>query len=133
VPSFCGGALGTFLLRQFFMSIPGEYDDSARLDGASSTRILWSIFLPLAKPALATLGVFTFVASWNDFITPLIYLSTPEHMTLTVGLSYFQGQYNTQWNLMMAATLISVVPIVILYAVAQKYFIQGIAMTGLKG
>jgi hypothetical protein len=91
------------------------------------------LLVPLAKPALATLGVFTFVASWNDFITPLIYLSTPEHMTLTVGLSYFQGQYNTQWNLMMAATLISVVPIVILYAVAQKYFIQGIAMTGLKG
>jgi multiple sugar transport system permease protein len=133
VPSFTGGAFGTFLLRQFFMAIPSEYDDSARLDGAGSTRILWSIYLPLAKPALATLGVFTFMASWNDFITPLIYLSTPEHMTLTVGLSYFQGQYNTQWNLMMAATLISVVPILILYAVAQKYFIQGIAMTGLKG
>jgi ABC-type glycerol-3-phosphate transport system permease component len=73
------------------------------------------------------------MASWNDFITPLIYLSTPEHMTLTVGLSYFQGQYNTQWNLMMAATLISVVPILILYTVAQRYFVQGIAATGLKG
>ncbi len=133
VPSFTGGAFGTLLLRQFFLTIPSEYDDSARLDGASSTRILWSIYLPLAKPALATLGVFTFMSSWNDFITPLIYLSTPEHMTLTVGLSYFQGQYNTQWNLMMAATLISVVPILILYAVAQKYFIQGIALTGLKG
>lgn len=133
VPSFTGGAFGTLLLRQFFLTIPTEYDDSARLDGASSTRILWSIYIPLAKPALATLGVFTFMGSWNDFITPLIYLSTPEHMTLTVGLSYFQGQYNTQWNLMMAATLISIVPILILYAVAQKYFIQGIAMTGLKG
>jgi multiple sugar transport system permease protein len=133
VPSFTGGAFGTFLLRQYFMTIPSEYDDSARLDGAGSMRILRSIYLPLAKPALATLAVFSFMGSWNDFITPLIYLSTPEHMTLTVGLSYFQGQYNTQWNLMMAASLISVVPILILYGVAQKYFIQGIASTGLKG
>lgn len=133
VPSFTGGAFGTLLLRQFFKTIPSEYDDSARLDGASSTRILWSIYVPLAKPALATLAVFTFMTSWNDFITPLIYLSTPTHMTLTVGLSYFQGQYNTQWNLMMAATLISVVPILLLYSFAQRYFIQGITMTGLKG
>jgi len=133
VPSFTGGAFGTFLLRQFFLSIPTEYDDSARLDGASSTRVLRSIYVPLAKPALATLAVFTFMGAWNDFITPLIYLSTPEHMTLTVGLSYFQGQYNTQWNLMMAATLISVAPILVLYAVAQKYFVQGIAASGLKG
>jgi ABC-type glycerol-3-phosphate transport system permease component len=133
VPSFTGGAFGTFLLRQFFLTIPGEYDDSARLDGASSARILWSIYLPLSRPALATLAVFSFMGAWNDFITPLIYLSTPEHMTLTVGLSYFQGQYNTQWNLMMAATLISILPILLLYAVAQRYFIQGIASTGLKG
>jgi multiple sugar transport system permease protein len=132
VPSFTGGAFGTLLLRQFFLTIPSEYDDSARLDGASSTRILWSIYLPLAKPALATLGVFTFMSAWNDFITPLIYLSTPEHMTLTVGLSYFQGQYNTQWNLMMAATLISVVPILILYVFAQKHVIASVAQSGLK-
>lgn len=133
VPSFFGAAFGTFLLRQFFMTIPSELEDAARIDGCSRFGIYWRIFLPLAKPALATLGVFVFMSSWNNLLGPVVYLSTYEKMTLTVGLAFFRGQYTTQWALLMAGAVISVIPILVIYAVAQQYFVRGVVLSGLKG
>lgn len=133
LPSWLGGAFGTFLLRQSFMTIPTEYSDAAKIDGAGHTHILTHIYLPMSQPALATLAVFVFMGLWNDFLTPVIYLSSPSKMTLQVGLSYFRQQFYTEWHLLMAGTVISVVPILALYLAAQKYFVQGIALAGLKG
>jgi multiple sugar transport system permease protein len=133
VPRFLGSAFGTFLLRQFFLTIPDELEDAARVDGASRFSIYWRIFLPLAKPALATLAVFTFMGAWNDLTGPIIYLSSKSQMTLTVGLTMFRGVHETKWHLLMAGTVISILPILVVYAAAQKYFVQGITMTGIKG
>ncbi|HET9519789.1 MAG TPA: carbohydrate ABC transporter permease [Candidatus Limnocylindrales bacterium] len=133
VGAFLGGAFGTFLLRQFFLSIPRELADAARVDGANPWQIYRSIYLPLAKPALATLAIFTFMWSWNDFINPIIYLRDVNSFTLTAGLSLFQGQYVGKWPLLMAGALVSVVPMIILFIVAQRQFVRGIAMTGIKG
>ncbi len=133
LPSFLGGAFGTFLLRQYFKTIPIELAEAARIDGASLITIYWNIYLPLAKPALAAFGVFAFMFSWNDLFTALIYLpSDPETTTLPVGLALFQQQYGGKWTLMMAAVLISVTPIIVAFLIAQKQFIQGISMSGLK-
>lgn len=133
LPSFWGGAFGTFLLRQYFQTIPMELAEAARIDGASLSRIFFMIYLPLAKPALAALAIFAFMFSWNDLFGPLIYLpSDMERTTLTVGLALFQSQYHGQWPLMMAGSLISVAPIIIAFFLAQKHFISGIAMSGLK-
>lgn len=133
LPSFLGGAFGTFLLRQYFKTIPIELAEAARIDGASLITIYWNIYLPLAKPALAAFGVFAFMFSWNDLFTALIYLpSDPETTTLPVGLALFQQQYGGKWTLMMAAVLISVAPIIVAFLIAQKQFIQGISMSGLK-
>lgn len=133
VPSFFGSAFGTFLLRQFFTSLPEELDDAAKIDGCNPFEIYWRIYLPLSKPALATLGVLTFLGSWNNLLGPVIYLKTIEKFTLMIGLSFFQGQYVTDYSLLMAGSLISLIPIILLYVVAQKYFVQGIALTGIKG
>lgn len=133
VPHFFGSAFGTFLLRQFFISLPAELDDAAKIDGCNPFQIYWKIFLPLSKPALATLGVLTFLSSWNNLLGPVIYLRTIEKFTLMIGLSFFQGQYVTDFSLLMSGTLISLLPIIFLYIVAQKYFVQGIALTGIKG
>jgi multiple sugar transport system permease protein len=133
VGAFLGGAFGTFLLRQFFLSIPRELADAARVDGANPWQIYRSIYLPLAKPALATLAIFTFMWSWNDFINPIIYLRDVDSFTLTAGLSLFQGQYVGKWPLLMAGALVSVIPMIILFIVAQRQFVRGIAMTGIKG
>jgi len=133
VPSYFGGPFGTFLLRQFFLSIPTELEDAARIDGCGRFGIYWRIFLPLSKPAIATLAIFSFMWHWNDLLGPVIYLSTLKKMTLTVGLTYFRGYYVTQWHLLMAGSLISIFPILFIYAIAQKYFVRGIIMTGLKG
>lgn len=133
VPAFLGGAFGTFLLRQFFLTMPSELEDAARMDGAGDFGIYWRIFLPLSKPALATLGVFVFLSRWNDLLGPVIYLSDQNKMTIPVGLTFFQGEYSTAWNLLMAGSLISLLPILVLFAVAQRYFVQGIVMTGIKG
>jgi len=132
VPWWFGGAFGTFLLRQFFLTLPTELDDAAKIDGSSRLGILLRIIVPLSKPALATLGIFVFMANWNDLFGPVIYLSTRSKMTLTVGLALMHGIYQTQWNLLMAGALISIVPILILYVVAQQYFVQGIALSGIK-
>jgi multiple sugar transport system permease protein len=133
VPQFLGGAFGVFLLRQFFMTMPTELEDAARIDGAGDFGIYWKIFLPLAKPALASLGVFVFLYEWNDLLGPVIYLNEQSKMTLPVGLTFFQGEYSTAWNLLMAGSLISLIPILLLFAVAQRYFVQGIVMSGIKG
>ncbi len=133
VPAFWGGAFGTFLIRQYFLTIPRELAEAARMDGASLLRIFWDIYLPLAKPALAALALFTFLGSWNDLLHPLIYMpSDMQKTTITVGLSLFQTQYGGQWTIMMAGTVVSVLPIIILFFFTQKQFIQGIALSGVK-
>jgi multiple sugar transport system permease protein len=133
VGAFLGGAFGTFLLRQFFLSIPRELADAARVDGANPWQIYRHIYVPLARPALATLAIFTFMWTWNDLIDPIIYLRDVSTFTLTVGLSLFQGQYVGKWPLLMAGALVSVLPMIILFVIAQRHFVRGIAMTGIKG
>jgi ABC-type glycerol-3-phosphate transport system permease component len=133
VGAFLGGAFGTFLLRQFFLAIPRELGDAARVDGANPWQIYRHIYMPLAKPALATLAIFTFMWSWNDLIDPIIYLRDVESFTVTAGLSLFQGQYIGRWPLLMAGALVSVLPMIVLFIVAQRHFVRGIAMTGIKG
>jgi multiple sugar transport system permease protein len=133
VGAFLGGAFGTFLLRQFFLAIPRELADAARVDGANPWQIYLRIYLPLAKPALATLAIFTFMWSWNDFINPIIYLRDVPSFTLTAGLSLFQGQYVGKWPLLMAGALVSILPMIVLFVIAQRQFVRGIALTGIKG
>lgn len=133
VPHFLGSAFGTFLLRQFFLSLPRELDDAAEIDGCNPFQIFLRIYLPLSKPALATLGVLTFLSSWNGLLGPVIYLNSIEKFTLMIGLSFFQGQYATDYSLLMAGSIISLLPIILLYMVAQKYFVKGVALTGIKG
>lgn len=133
VPHFLGVPLYVFLLRQFFMTIPNELLEAARIDGANELRIFWSIVLPLSKPALATVALFQFLNSWSDFLGPLIYLSDTSKYTVSLGLSFFQGQYSTEFGPLMAASTVVVIPVVILFFFAQKTFIQGITLTGVKG
>lgn len=133
VGAWLGGAFGTFLLRQFFLTIPRELADAARVDGANPWQIYRHVYLPLARPALATLAIFTFMWSWNDLINPLIYLRNLESYTVTVGLAFFQGQFVGKWPLMMAGALVSLLPMIVLFVVAQRQFVRGIALTGLKG
>ncbi|HTO93192.1 MAG TPA: carbohydrate ABC transporter permease [Bacteroidota bacterium] len=133
VPAFFGGAFGTFLLRQFFATIPQDLEDAARIDGCGRFRIFWRIVLPLSRPALVTLALFTFMAYWNDLLGPVIYLSSVEKATLTIGLANLQsGVLTTRYDLLMAGSVLSVLPILVLFAVGQKWFVRGIAMTGLK-
>jgi multiple sugar transport system permease protein/sn-glycerol 3-phosphate transport system permease protein len=135
VPAFFGNAFFIFLLRQFYMTIPRELEEAATIDGANPFRIWWHIMLPLSKPALATVAVFTFVATYNDFFTPLIYLTDESKQTIAVALSYFQGspRVGPQMHLLMAAVALSIIPPLLLFLLAQRYFVRGIATTGLKG
>jgi len=128
-----GSAFGIFLLRQFFLTIPRELEDAATIDGYGLFGIYWHIILPLSKPALATLAVFTFLGSWNDFLWPFVVINTPENMTLPVGLSFLQQNYTTQWPQLMAGSTMSLIPVIIVFLLAQRYFVEGITMTGLKG
>ena len=132
VPPIMANTFGTFLLRQFFMSIPKEYEEAAIIDGASHFRIFFSIILPLSKPALATLAVLTFVNTWNDFFTPLIYLSDVNKFTLPAGLAFFQSSETTQYGPLMAGAAVAVVPVIVIFMAAQKYFTRSITMSGLK-
>ncbi len=127
------GAFGIFLLRQFFRTLPIELEEAARIDGCSRLGVLFKIVLPLSGPALATLAVITFMWTWNDFLWPLITIYNPDNMTLQLGLSTFQGAHQTNTNLLMAANVLSMLPILVLFFVAQRYFIRGIATSGLKG
>ncbi len=131
VPGF-GNAFGVFLLRQFFARIPHELEEAAVLDGATVPRIYWSVILPLAKPALATLGIFTFIGSWNDFVWPLLVTSDVEMRTLPVGLNIFQGQFTTEYGITMAAAVVATLPMVVAFLVFQRRITEGIALTGLK-
>lgn len=135
IPSyFGGGAFFIFLLRQFYMTIPLELDDAARIDGCGYFDIYWRILLPLIKPGLATVAIFSFMWTWNDFMGPLIYLNSFEKLTIALGLSRFTGMYGmSAWNLLMAASLVATLPCLLLFFFAQKYFIQGVVITGLKG
>ncbi|MCG2767353.1 MAG: carbohydrate ABC transporter permease [Anaerolineae bacterium] len=125
-------AFGTFLLRQSFLTMPRELDEAAFLDGASHLTVYWRIILPLGKPALATLGVFSFMGSWNAFLWPLFVARDVEMMTLPVGLAMLHGRWLTEWNLVMAGTVITILPMLIVYLLAQKYFVEGVLMSGIK-
>lgn len=134
VPAFFGSAFSIFLLRQFFRTIPMELSEAAKIDGCSEVRIFTDVLLPLAKPALAVVALFTFMGTWNDFMGPMIYLSDQETFTLSLGLQAYQSQHGgTQWNLLMAAATVVILPVIIVFFFAQKMFIQGIATSGLKG
>jgi multiple sugar transport system permease protein len=133
VPAWFGGAFGTFLIRQFFLTLPQDYSDAAAIDGAGHFRIFASIYVPLAKPVLATLALFTFMGHWNEFLMPVIYLTDNDKLTLTVGLSTFRLQFTTLYHYLMAGTLLSTIPILVLFVVLQQYFVRGIVMTGIKG
>jgi multiple sugar transport system permease protein len=127
------GAFGIFMLRQFFRTLPVELEEAARIDGASRLGVLFKIVLPLSGPALATLAVITFMWTWNDFLWPLITIYSPNNMTIQLGLATFQGAHQTNTNLLMAANVMSMIPVLMLFFFAQRYFIRGIATTGLKG
>ena len=126
-------AYGTFLLRQFFLTLPKDLEDAAKIDGCSYFGIFWKIILPLSKPALATLTTFTFMGSWLNFMWPLIVLNTHQLFTLPVGLSYFQSLHHTDWTLLMAGSLMMILPILIVFIINQRYFVEGIKLTGIKG
>lgn len=131
LPTFAS-AFGIFLLRQAINQVPRELDEAATLDGAGHFRIFWTIILPNIRPALATLTVFAFMGSWNSFLWPLVVLRTPELQTLPIALASLQGQYTTQWDVIMAGSVVSILPMLALYVFAQKYVIQGVASSGIK-
>jgi ABC-type glycerol-3-phosphate transport system permease component len=134
VPAFFGGgAFNIFVLRQFFLTVPQSLLDAARIDGCSEFRIYWNIVLPLAKPALATVAILTFLFSWNDFLGPLIYLSDQIKGTLALGLAIFTGQHQTEWGLLMAASVMMMAPIIVIFFFFQRYFIQAFMASGIKG
>jgi multiple sugar transport system permease protein len=124
---------GVFLMRQFFLTIPRDLMEAAKLDGANHWHILWGIMIPLSTASLVTLGLFTLMGAWNDFLWPLIVINSPDKQMLSVGLSYFQDLYFTNWPLLMAASVLAMLPILIIYFLAQRFFVEGIAVTGLKG
>lgn len=130
---FGGGAFFIFLLRQFFLTIPLELDEAARIDGASNYRIYWQIILPLAKPALATVIIFSIINHWNEFVLPLIYLHSSSKWTMAIGLQGFSDLYSTQWHWLMAASTVMVAPLILLFFSAQRYYLEGIHMSGIAG
>jgi multiple sugar transport system permease protein len=135
LPAFWGGAFGTFLLRQYFLTIPRDLVDAARLDGASLWKIFWRVYLPLARPAVAALAIFSFKDTWNDLLRPLVYLPTDMHQTtLTVGLSFFQQQLQLggKFTVLMAGAFLSILPLLLIFFLAQKQFIEGVALSGVK-
>ena len=126
-------AFGIFFLRQFFRTLPIEYEEAARVDGASRLKVLWRVVLPLSGPALSTLAALTFLDSWNSFLWPLIVITSTNQMTLPLGLATFQGQHSTEWTLLMAGNVMSLAPMMIIFFVAQRYFVRSVAATGLAG
>jgi multiple sugar transport system permease protein len=133
LPRFLGDAFFIFMMRQFYLGLPNELADAARVDGAGDWRIFWQIMLPLVRPALLVMAVFTFLWTWHEFFAPLIYLSDETLYPLSLGLMAFRGQRTTDWSLMMAAATLTTLPLVIIFFFSQRYFIEGIKMTGLKG
>lgn len=134
LPSFLGDAFSIFLLRQFFLTIPEELSDAARVDGASEFQIMTRVIVPLAKPAIAAVALFNFLYNWNDLFAPLLYLGTNEKLwTLTIALSEFQQRHGTEWNLTMAASVLFMLPVIVLFFLAQRVFVEGVTLTGVKG
>lgn len=133
LPAWFGYAYFIFLLRQFFLTLPTEYAEAARIDGAGYLRTLWYIILPQSKPAVATIAVFSFVGNWNNLLAPIIYLRTQDKFTLAVGLQLFQGQYTQQYNQMMAVSLVTILPIMVVFVLAQRSFLGSGSLTGLGG
>jgi multiple sugar transport system permease protein len=134
LPNLLGDAFSIFLLRQFLVSIPQDYSDAARVDGASELQIMTRIILPLSKPALAATSIFMFFYTWNDYFGPLLYTSDqPENWPVAVGLASFRGLHHVEWNLVMAATLLVMAPVMIIFFFAQKAFVEGVTLTGVKG
>ncbi|TDQ37662.1 carbohydrate ABC transporter permease [Aureibacillus halotolerans] len=133
IPPVLGNAFGVFLLRQFIAGIPNELEDAAEIDGCNRLQVYFKIILPNAKPALAALAIFTFMGTWNNFLGPLIYLHSEHLFTIPLLISSFQGLYTTDWTLLMAASTISLIPVIGVYLMAQKYFVEGITLSGLKG
>jgi multiple sugar transport system permease protein len=133
VPHFFLQPFSIFLLRQFFLTIPHELSEAARIDGAGEFQIYRSVIMPLATPVLATVGLFTFLATWNDYLGPLIYLNSPEKYTLSLGLAQFRGEHGVEWGALMAVSTVMIVPVLIAFFFTQRTFIQGITMTGIKG
>ena len=134
LPAFMGGAFGTFLLRQYFLSVPKELIDAARMDGASLFQIFWKIYMPLGKPALSALAIFVFKDAWNDLLHPLVYMPSVPNTTLTVGLAFFNQQltFGGKFTVLMAGALISILPLVLVFFIAQKQFIEGISLSGIR-
>lgn len=126
-------AFGVFMMKQFYEGIPDDLCEAARIDGMSEYRIYSSIMLPLSKPALSTLTIFTFVATWNDYLGPLIYLTSQEKKTIQLGLKMFISQYSSDYGLIMAGSVLSLIPVLVVFLILQKYFVEGVASTGLKG
>jgi multiple sugar transport system permease protein len=129
---FGGGAFSIFLLRQFFMCVPREYDEAAYVDGANYFTIYARVLMPCIKPALISVAMFAFINAWNDFLLPLVYLNDANKFTISVGLRTFMGMYNSEWGYMMAATVVAVAPVVVVFFIGQKYIVEGVVMTGLK-
>ena len=132
VPTFFGGPWLTFLVRQYFMTLPRELDDAARIDGCSSFGVYSRIIMPLAKPAILIVIIYVFNGTWNEFLLPLIFLQSSDKFTLALGLRMFQGEASVSWNLLMAASLLTMLPVIILFFFSQRHFIQGIVFTGVK-
>ncbi len=132
VPSFLVGSFGTFMLREFFATVPDELVEAAVLDGASTFRIYKDVFLPVSIPAMTTLFLIAFIHNWNELLRPVLYITTPSLRTVTIGLTTFQGEYGAQWNLLLAGAVISVIPLLVIYISAQRYVVEGIATTGIK-
>jgi len=132
VPQYFGGPYLTFLARQFFLTIPRDLDDAARIDGCSSWGVFWKIIMPMSTPVIAMVVIFTFNGQWNEFLNALVYLQNSRNFTLALGLRMFQGEAAASWHLLMAASLLTMLPVLVLFFAAQKYFIQGVVFTGVK-
>jgi len=132
LPDLWGQAFYIFILRQFFLTLPVELDEAAEIDGANLLQVLFRVVIPLSKPAIATVAVFNFINKWNEFFEPFVFIQTPEKLTLAVGIRWFRTQYGTEFQMLMAASIVSVAPIVIVFFFAQKQFVRGIALTGIK-
>ena len=133
VPAWLGFSFYIFLMRQYMLTLPKELDEAAKIDGASNFRILWQIIAPLCGPAITAIAIFSFIHHYNDFMGPLIYLTENDQFTLPLGLMWFQGRFGNFWHLVMAASMITIIPVLVLFFVAQKHFVQGIQFTGLAG
>jgi ABC-type glycerol-3-phosphate transport system permease component len=133
VPAFFGNPFYIFLLRQFFLTIPPDLEEAARIDGANTLQTIWHVILPVVRPAIATVAIFTFQEAWRDFLPPLIYLHDQSKYTISLGLSFFRSNYDIRWNYLMAASLVTMLPVVVVFFLAQRSFIEGITLTGIKG